>query len=154
VRVETRGVLAGAYKGGRAKLDKLRTHAVVVEDDRTERVMCGKIPVEHMVDTCGAEAGPPTCPDCLRRMVAHTMTATDREVLTRRSMATRAYMRGWERGAGHITKGYTLPPSNELAFFQRGQQDGTRARHEAEAAFTEHLRATAWGYIDGEEVRP
>lgn len=70
-RYETRGVLAGAYRGKNVEERALRTHLVGLDGCGHEvRVVCGQN-VDHIVDTYGhtdAElAAPPTCPKCLVR---------------------------------------------------------------------------------------
>ena len=60
-------VLAGAYRGGRASLRRLLTHAVV-----DGHVLCRKVAFERLCDL--AENGPPTCPMCAARM-ARRLTA-------------------------------------------------------------------------------
>lgn len=75
--VETRGVLAGAYRSGsrRGRLvddeRSMLTHIIFVQSDGNElRTGCSQ-PLDHMVDTYGASAEarrgeePPTCPRCL-----------------------------------------------------------------------------------------
>jgi hypothetical protein len=74
--VETRGVLAGAYRGGRASLKVTLTHALRNGD---QMALCGKIPAENLVDTYGMSAAEvvavPTCKTCSRR---DTRTTEDR----------------------------------------------------------------------------
>ena len=71
-RYVTLGVLAGAYKGGRAKLDRLHTHCVLVDDDSPlEGAICRKVAADNLADVCSAtdeeQDAPPTCPRCLAR---------------------------------------------------------------------------------------
>lgn len=79
----TLGLLAGAYKGGRTKLDKLLTHSVQlmysiqpwngrdVNDWIGYFTLCGKIPLGHVADTNSGEPGDldkkPTCKACARK---------------------------------------------------------------------------------------
>jgi hypothetical protein len=71
-RLETRGVLAGRYRGKDISERALLTHTVVVgADDRDVRVLCG-FRVEGMADSYSAPAelnDPPTCARCLARWV-------------------------------------------------------------------------------------
>jgi len=76
-RLETRGVLAGAYRG-RGEERTTHTHAVVVDDEgRDVRVLCPQ-PLDHIVDSCSDPQGShdaPTCPRCLprwQRLRGHT----------------------------------------------------------------------------------
>ncbi len=80
--LETRHVLAGAYRGRQEERVTL-THAVVVDaDERSVRTLCRQ-PVDRMGDTYGESAEelamPPTCPRCLERwtkLQGHTPNAT------------------------------------------------------------------------------
>ena len=70
-RYETRGVLAGAYRGKNVEERALRTHLVGLDGCGNEvRVVCGQN-VDHIVDTYGHTeeelVAPPTCPKCLTR---------------------------------------------------------------------------------------
>jgi hypothetical protein len=71
VKVETRGVLAGAYlgKSGALRGQTARSHSVEIGEDGWEvRVLCGKVKVDNMVDAgAGGTGDPPTCATCLRR---------------------------------------------------------------------------------------
>lgn len=69
-RLESRQVLAGAYRGDIEKR-ALLTHAVIVEADGDEvRVLCSQ-PLDHVADAnSGSEedlVAPPTCSRCLER---------------------------------------------------------------------------------------
>lgn len=59
------GVLAGAYRGKRAKLDALLTHASA---DGCSTAVCGKVAEGNLCDESYDEA--PTCPRCLKRWTA------------------------------------------------------------------------------------
>ena len=62
-RYVTYHVLAGAYKGGRTKLDALRTHTV---DEQTDTVLCGKVKLDSLTQVdAGLDA--PTCQQCRKR---------------------------------------------------------------------------------------
>lgn len=69
--VRTRHVLAAAYRGGRANLQAIRTHAVWTESPGFGvRPLCGR--VKGVTDDTAADDGPeglarPTCPVCLAR---------------------------------------------------------------------------------------
>lgn len=66
-RIETRDVLAGAYRGRAAKIDATLSHAVSIEGDR-ERVLCGRVKVESIADAgAGDVDAAPDCPTCLAR---------------------------------------------------------------------------------------
>jgi len=72
IKVSTRQVLAGAYKGGRKSLANMRTHLVMMVDDRDSVVGC-KQPLDNLVDHIGADEGEPTCKTCAakyRKLVA------------------------------------------------------------------------------------
>jgi hypothetical protein len=62
VKLETREVLAGAYKGGRASLARMLTHYAV---PGTDTALCGRLKPDALCDR--AVAGPPTCPVCVKR---------------------------------------------------------------------------------------
>lgn len=72
MRFETRGVLAGAYRGRRKTLALTRTHDVEIDENGHEiRVSCGRIPLDHLADRFAAFSddelvAAPTCPRCLR----------------------------------------------------------------------------------------
>lgn len=88
MKVQTRGVLAGAYEGGvrrrsfawdaakaKVKPNRMLSHAVELDDDgRPVRVLCGRVALDSMSDM-GApnDAGeldmtfPPTCERCLSK---------------------------------------------------------------------------------------
>jgi hypothetical protein len=70
VRIETRGVLAGAYRGKDIGERALLTHAVAVDAQGSEvRVLCGRVKLDHVVDCYADDINkPPTCPNCLERM--------------------------------------------------------------------------------------
>lgn len=65
-RYLTLGVLAGAYRGGRANLKAMRTHVLA---DGAEKSLCGQIDGDHLVDELGAKDvhAVATCPACARR---------------------------------------------------------------------------------------
>lgn len=66
MRIDIRGVLAGAYKNQR--LDKCLNHAVEVDaDGREVRVLCGRVKLDHIVDKY-EESGPLTCATCAKRL--------------------------------------------------------------------------------------
>lgn len=70
--IQTRWMLAGAYKGGRQDLKHLLTHSVEVDANECEAelTLCGRIKGERLADVMADEAGndkPPTCKTCLRR---------------------------------------------------------------------------------------
>lgn len=64
----TRGVLGGAYKGGRASLKAMLTHTV---PPGTERSLCRGVKDGNMADSYSCTEAelqlPPTCPKCLAR---------------------------------------------------------------------------------------
>lgn len=64
--IQTREVLAAAYRGKRLTLASTRTHAF---DTRTGVVLCrGSVQAKHLADeACGDVHAAPTCPRCLRR---------------------------------------------------------------------------------------
>jgi hypothetical protein len=59
------GVLAGAYRGRRAKLDALLTHA---STDGGSTALCRGVSDGNLCDA--EEPGPPTCPRCISRLNA------------------------------------------------------------------------------------
>ena len=64
MKLETRGVLAGHYRGD--ALAKAKTHAVEVDSAGNDvRVLCGEIDVDHM---CDAIEPVLTCPRCKKRL--------------------------------------------------------------------------------------
>lgn len=69
---ETRGVLAGAYRG-RSTERALLTHVAVVEDGVERRTLCRQ-PVDNLVDRHGMtdeeRQAEPTCTTCRRRLAA------------------------------------------------------------------------------------
>jgi len=77
VRFETRGVLAGAYRGKDISARALLTHSVGIvtrEGDGFEVegfVLCRGVNVDHIVDSLGytaeERATRPTCPRCAER---------------------------------------------------------------------------------------
>lgn len=69
--LETRGVLAGAYRGQNTARGML-THTIVETlPSGKERVLCTRVRVEHLTDhyahTPAELDAPPTCTECLRR---------------------------------------------------------------------------------------
>jgi hypothetical protein len=69
--IETRGVLAGAYRGHN-RVGEMLTHSIVVQrPSGGEKVLCRRVRVEHLADpyafTPDELAAPPTCGECLRR---------------------------------------------------------------------------------------
>jgi hypothetical protein len=74
IKYETRAVLAGAYRV-RIPFAALLRHTIAVESNggpfMGERVLCGRVKVEHLADPYALNederAGPPTCEVCLRR---------------------------------------------------------------------------------------
>jgi hypothetical protein len=70
MRIETRAVLAGAYRENNPK--SFLTHAVEVSDaGRTERVLCSRVKLDSMCDLYGLPESEhyarPTCPVCAKR---------------------------------------------------------------------------------------
>jgi hypothetical protein len=63
-KVTVHGVLAGAYRGNRAKLDALLTHASV---DGGSTALCGNVAEGNLCDAIEPE--PPSCKRCFRRAV-------------------------------------------------------------------------------------
>lgn len=64
-KVQTRGVLAGCYRGGRASLLQCLKHSIEEDADKT---LCRRIKEENLADEySGDPSAPPTCPECLRR---------------------------------------------------------------------------------------
>jgi hypothetical protein len=67
--IETRGVLAGAYRSRKSLGDAL-THSVEIDAEGNEvRALCsGRVKVENIADKySGDTARRPTCPHCLAR---------------------------------------------------------------------------------------
>jgi hypothetical protein len=63
--LETRAVLAGAYRGGIAST---LTHSYDVDADRT---LCNRVKAESIADTYADDIdAAPTCPACLEKMAA------------------------------------------------------------------------------------
>lgn len=63
--LETRAVLAGAYRGRSASLAATRTHSF---DTRTGRVLCGGVKADSLADVMADNPNlPPTCPTCRKR---------------------------------------------------------------------------------------
>lgn len=69
----TLGLLAGAYRGGRASLQNMLTHSVQyfendIDDWVGEYTLCGKISLDHVADTNSNNEGDleliPTCFKC------------------------------------------------------------------------------------------
>jgi len=69
VTIETRAVLADAYPRGR-RPPSLLTHAVeVTPEGDVARVLCGRVTVDHLADSCASDpAADPTCPRCRRAL--------------------------------------------------------------------------------------
>jgi len=69
-RYQTRGVLAGAYRGKNVDQRSLITHTCDTEDP-DERSLCKRVKPGHLVDEYGMTqaqlSAPPTCPNCLTR---------------------------------------------------------------------------------------
>lgn len=64
-KLQTRGVLAGCYRGGRASLLQCLTHSV---EEGADKTLCRGIKEENLADEyAGDPSVPPTCPECLRR---------------------------------------------------------------------------------------
>ena len=61
-KMTVHGVLAGAYRGRRNKLDAMLTHA---SDDEGWTAVCGNVAEGNLCDV--KEAGPPSCKPCARR---------------------------------------------------------------------------------------
>ena len=110
-RLESRYVLAGAYRGRDSDERSFLTHSVVVDtaDDelgRDVRVLCRQ-PLDHMADPLSATveqaALPPTCPRCLERwtrVMQDQGSATDRhEPNARKAGSFGEEKTGVERGA-------------------------------------------------------
>jgi hypothetical protein len=70
----TLGLLAAAYRGGRANLKNMRTHSVGyknndISDWDGNKTLCGLVPLDHMADVNSSPEGiheKPTCKKCLR----------------------------------------------------------------------------------------
>jgi hypothetical protein len=70
--IETRAVLAGAYKGAAGRAALLTHAAVVVEGDVTA-VLCGRVAPESLADEFAADTtAAPTCATCARRAAARS----------------------------------------------------------------------------------
>jgi len=69
VSIETRAVLAGAYRGGRRSLRVTLTHAVEVDAAGYEvRVLCGGVGIDSLADSYSMPTGEaPTCPRCAKK---------------------------------------------------------------------------------------
>lgn len=72
--IETRGLLAGAYRGGRRNLKTTLTHAVAVDAGgmcQGQTTLCGRISVGSLADHYAADevqrAEAPTCRTCRNR---------------------------------------------------------------------------------------
>lgn len=68
-KVETRAVLAGAYRGGRASLKTTLSHTVEVDDaGRARRVLCNDVALDSIADRHAADPdAKPTCPRCVKK---------------------------------------------------------------------------------------
>jgi hypothetical protein len=66
---ETRAILGGAYKGKRASLKAMLTHAVEIDAAGSEiRVLCGRIDLDSLADCfSGDTTKAPTCPRCAKK---------------------------------------------------------------------------------------
>lgn len=64
--IETRAVLAGAYKGGAAA--RLLRHVVRIDaDGNAIAVLCRRVDLDSLADRfAGDPLARPTCPECLR----------------------------------------------------------------------------------------
>ena len=67
--IETRAVLAGAYRGGRRSLKVTLTHAVEVYAGCYDiRVLCGGVDLDSLADSGSMNTSePPTCPRCAKK---------------------------------------------------------------------------------------
>lgn len=71
-RLETRAVLAGAYRGARIEARTLLTHiALVLDDESISRTLCNRVEVDSLADS-GATATDPKLATCTRCRRAHT----------------------------------------------------------------------------------
>lgn len=71
--LQTRGVLAGAYKGKRTALDKTHTHLVDTADASGGfDALCGKVKPGNMADEYAGDdlKAEPTCPHCVKLLRA------------------------------------------------------------------------------------
>jgi hypothetical protein len=68
--VETRAVLAGAYRGPDVSRRQLLTHAVAVDETGRElAVLCNRVGLDSLADRQASDpSAPPTCPSCVRRL--------------------------------------------------------------------------------------
>lgn len=62
--IHTVAVLATHYRGKRAALDVLRTHALAHDGEKT---LCGRIAADATVESMPESILPPTCPTCAKR---------------------------------------------------------------------------------------
>lgn len=68
-KYQTRGVLAGAYRGkDLAKRECLSHYYDVTEGNwGSAKTLCGRVNSDHLADPYAAEKNPATCPACLER---------------------------------------------------------------------------------------
>ena len=65
MNVEWRSLLAASYKGRRASLERLLSHAVEVDEHGyVLRVLCGRVPVDHVADAYAGTQGTERCNKC------------------------------------------------------------------------------------------
>ena len=66
--LETRAILAGAYRGTSVSRRTLLTHvAVVREDGSIARVLCGRVDIDSLADSGAMDVHAiPTCQTCAR----------------------------------------------------------------------------------------
>ena len=65
-RLETREVLAAAYRHGRGVM---HTHTVAIADDGEETALCPRVKVDNLTWTSATVASAlPTCPYCLAKV--------------------------------------------------------------------------------------
>ena len=65
--IETRAVLAGAYRG---KMRRTLTHSVEIDGNLVEvRVLCGNVALDSLCDRlCSDPHAPPSCVKCRKRI--------------------------------------------------------------------------------------
>lgn len=70
--IQTREILAAAYKGRRVSQRVLLSHAVMLDNvGRPLRVLCGRVQLHSLADEWASEPTlPPTCPRCLAALTA------------------------------------------------------------------------------------
>jgi hypothetical protein len=69
--LETRAILAGAYRGRSVSDRPMRTHvALVLDDDTVSRTLCNRVDRDSLADAGATPTDPnlATCPTCARKL--------------------------------------------------------------------------------------